>query len=190
MNILIEDSILNTESDRKLEYNQYLTDHIGNVKKAYKHFLYDAIMELNPDISSEDLVEIQEEIDHHDQSKYDPEEYDAYLKHFYPANKEDEDKSIPENLLEFNYAWLRHQQKNGHHYQHWIIITDSGNMLTMDMPFKYIIGMLADWHSFSAKDSKSTAYQWYYDNKKNILLSDNTRKIVEMYLEYLKKPIK
>ena len=43
--------------------------------------------------------------------------------------------------------------------------------------------MLCDWHSFSYKNSESTANKWYNDNKDKMLLSDNTKKIIENILK-------
>lgn len=49
--------------------------------------------------------------------------------------------------------------------------------------------MLCDWHSFSAKEKDSTAYAWYKENGPKMILSDNTRKLIDKYINYFKQPL-
>ena len=57
------------------------------------------------------------------------------------------------------------------------------------MPFEYVIEMLCDWQSFSERDPESTAWNWYENNGDNMMLSDNTRKIIKKYIKYFKDPL-
>lgn len=88
-----------------------------------------------------------------------------------------------------DYAWLHHQNTNPHHWQYYVLIRDNSKTTLLDMPFEYICEMLCDWHSFSKKDPTSTATNWYSKNKDRIMLSDNTRQVVEKLLTYMTKPL-
>lgn len=83
----------------------------------------------------------------HDLSKFLPTEFIPYAKKFYsgkPLSQADE--------LNWKYAWLRHQRKNKHHWEYWIINPQTQEALPM--PRKYIIEMVCDWRSFSRKWGK------------------------------------
>lgn len=130
------------------------------------------------------MTELEVNIGNHDQSKYSIDEFDPYLGYHYP---EVEDEISDEQQYAYDHAWLHHQHVNGHHPQHWILVRDEGELVPIDMPDIYIIEMLCDWSSFQfVKDPKSTAHQWYKDNKKNMTLSDKTRTKVEKYLDIFK----
>lgn len=161
---------------RQSEYNEYLMKHINGVKTAWRDILYPAILT----DSDEDVDQITKVIDlvaNHDKSKYQKDEYDAYLNYFYLDRNNKKDSEA------FDMAWLLHQKRNLHHWQYWLIIRDEGEIVPMDMPFEYICEMICDWSSFQfVFDPKSTANKWYKDNKNNMILSDNTRKEVERLL--------
>lgn len=180
---IINESMMTNDAERKMEYNNYLKEHIRNVQRSFEQFLLPVLQEdenITPDI----IAIIQDQIKQHDKSKYDEDEYIPYLNWFYPVNENEKDEN------EFNYGWNHHQHVNKHHWQYWICRTDSDKDVILDMNLPSICEMLSDWHSFSFNDKKSTAYQWYQDNKKKMILSDNTRSIVENYIEYFKKPLK
>ena len=174
------------------EYNQYLDNHISGVMRSWTELLKprmtDWLLSKSKLITSEGiekfLWETSKEIDKHDGTKYEDREYYAYLNYFYPSEgfEKDEEK--------FDRAWLYHQSRNKHHYQFWILIRDSGEIVPLDMPLMYICEMLCDWHSFSLRDSESTAYNWWNKNKDKMILSDNTRNTVESLIVYLKEPLK
>lgn len=157
-----------------VEYNNYLIEHINNVRKAY-----DWICSRFPDIQRnmlghEDIFAV------HDQSKYGPEEYDAYDKYFYGGNR-----SFGV-VNEFNKAWLHHIHQNPHHWQHWVLIHDDEPEETLDMPYWYIIEMICDWWSFSVKTGNLFGIFDWYEKHKDMKLSDNTRKTVENILGRIK----
>lgn len=169
-------------NDRTSEYNDYLHDHISSVKRTWYEVLYPTLI-TDSDLTVEEFTRIQNTVDDHDQSKYDNVEFLPYLHHFYPTDEH------PNDEVAFDMAWLHHQKTNPHHWQYWILIRDGGNTVPMDMPLEYVIEMLCDWHSFSSKDPESTAYKWYEDNKNKMILSDNTRKLIDKYVVYLKDPL-
>lgn len=178
---IIDESMM-TNDKRMSKYNDYLKNHIINVKRTFSDILYEVIS-TETDLTAEEIANIQNQINQHDKSKYSDEEYYAYLDWFYPVNGQ------PLNRSEFDLAWCHHQHVNKHHYQYWILTRDSGEQIPLDMDIPSIIELLCDWHSFSKDDPKSTAYAWYQDNKDKMVLSDNTRKTIEFYIQYLKKPL-
>lgn len=171
-----------TESERS-KYLKYLDDHISSVKRSWYEILYPTLV-TESDLTVEDFTKIQNVIDTHDQSKYSTEEFLPYLHHFYPTEEN------PDNEEEFDMAWLHHQKVNPHHWQYWVLIRDKGSAIVpMDMPLEYVIEMLCDWHSFSYKNPESTAYKWYQDNKNQMILSKNTKDLIDKYIAYLKDPL-
>jgi len=170
---------ISSMNNRIKQYDEYLDQHIANVNKSLEVLL----PHLQKDFDSDLINKIKDNCMNHDKSKYEEDEYYPYLDWFYPV--EDKDKS----QNEFDLAWLKHQHRNPHHPQHWVLRRDSNEEVILDMPVEYIIEMLCDWHSFSAKNPESTAWSWYEDNSDNMLLSDNTRKVIKKYIKYLKDPL-
>lgn len=159
-----------------LEYDNYLKEHKVNVGAALV-WLQDNLPEvLNcTDEDGNDFDWEWQIVLKHDASKSDPEEYDAYDNYFYG------NKSF-ENTQKFNLAWLHHIHVNPHHWQHWVLFNDEPKegTICLDMPYNYIIEMICDWWSFSFKTGNlSEIFNWYDKHKAHILLSDDTREIVE-----------
>lgn len=46
---------------------------------------------------------------------------------------------------QFDKAWLSHQRHHGHHWQKWVLLTDGGEMVALQMPERFIREMVADW---------------------------------------------
>ena len=115
-----------------------------------------------------------------------PDEYNAYDKYFYGGN-------CSFGVVQaFNYAWLLHIHRNPHHWQHWVLINDNpkeGEVI-MDMQYNYVIEMICDWWSFSWKTGNLyEIFTWYDDRKDYIKLSTNTRIVVEMILEKMRRKL-
>ena len=160
-----------------VDYSKYLDQHTSNVYKGYE-WLRDNL----PEILNGEDYEWQIRFGH-DNSKYDIEEYDAYDKYFYGADKTTEIKN------NFNLAWLHHIHNNPHHWQHWILINDDPGegMVVLDMPRNYIIEMICDWWAFSwSKGKPYEIFNWYDQHKAYMKLSDNTRNTVNDILKKLK----
>lgn len=163
------------------EYNDYLNTHISGVCQAYDWLRLNLPEVTNPDGGFTTLIYLG----HHDDSKYEKEEYDAYDAYFY-GNRS---KEVEED---FNYAWLHHIHNNPHHWQHWVLINDDPKegTVALDIPYKYIIEMICDWWSFSwTKGDLYEIFNWYDAHKKHMILSKNTRKLVEEILEQIKKKL-
>lgn len=175
-----------TLEERKRQYEDYLYQHISGVKKSYKEIIKPWMLSEGKSIietylTEKDIKDLDTQIEYHDESKWDPQEYIPYLNHFYP---EDGSGEI-EDTAEFNQAWLHHIHNNPHHWQYWILIndTDEEKMEILEMDMKFIIEMLCDWSSFQYYRPGSTANQWYKDNGDRMILNDKTRKVIETILE-------
>lgn len=167
--------------DKVSKYEAYLNTHIGNVQTSFD-WLVNNLPEL---FKNYEINELRINISNHDASKYDDEEYEAYCAYFYDesGNKEEQD-------LAFQYAWLHHQHNNPHHWQHWLLKEDDGDLKALDMPFKYIIEMICDWWSFSwTKNDLYEIFNWYDKNKKKIILGKETKKQVENILKQIKEKL-
>ena len=172
--------VANCLNPRQGEYYQYLIDHIGGVQKSWEQFLKPVIMKSCP----EELEACERAIASHDASKYEDDEFNAYCNYFYPCEGFEKDQNA------FDLAWLIHQHRNPHHWQHWVLMRDSGEKQPLDMPIPEIVNMVADWHSFSKKDPKSTAAAWYEKNKSKMLHTKFTTEWVTFFLQYLTEPLK
>ena len=132
----------------------------------------------------------------HDWSKFLPSEWFPYANYFYARVAERDrqdavrqlgyDPFVPDRvrLERFNVAWLKHQHRSPHHYQHWIVRNDDGTTIAIEMPLKYVLEMLSDWdgagRAITGK-SGGTA-EWYKKNREKMLLHLSTRALVEFYL--------
>lgn len=177
------------------QYEEYLTQHIGNVQKGYqwmKDYLPEILSEDNYIEETAYYGELDEVIAQHDKSKYtripDVEnyyelrcEYDAYAEYFYGKEQTEEVKEA------FDRAWLAHIHANPHHWQHWMLQNDEDGLRLLDMPYVFIIEMICDHWSFSWKAKNPyEIFSWYEKNKNGILLSDKTRETYEYILSQIK----
>jgi hypothetical protein len=154
-------------------YRTYIIEHVSNVIKAYNW-----LVEHN--ITSESL---RTQISLHDVSKYSDHEYDAYDNYFY-GRKTEKVKS------DFNYAWLHHIHNNPHHWQHWVLVNDEDGTQALEMPKEYVIEMICDWWAFSHKSGNLyEIFDWYKSHKKNMILHDKTKKLVEEILDRIKQEL-
>ena len=173
------------ETFERDKYEEYLTKHIGGVKKAFellqKEMLIDTQELAKLGMTENDLAS---QIREHDKSKYSKEEFDAYGEYFYGSKKDVAHK----NDKEFQYAWLHHQHNNPHHWQHWLLKEDDGtNLMALDIPYNYVVEMICDWWSFSInKGEFDEIHNWYAKNKDKMILTKTTRKQVEDLLEKIK----
>ena len=160
------------------QYDRYLEQHKGNVKRAFEWIRDNLPYLLKGAYDYEWQIGMA-----HDQSKTDEDEYAAYDAYFYGNNKS---YSV---LQDFNKAWLMHIHKNPHHWQHWILINDDpeeGEKI-LEMPYNYIIEMICDWWSFSWKSGNlNDIFKWYDEHKDYIKLHPETKRTVENILDDIK----
>lgn len=179
--------LLNGNEKRKekhvsYQYDQYLVKHKENVRKGFEWFQTN-LPELVKDVPN---LEWQTGFAH-DQSKSEPDEYEAYDAYFYGGNR-----SFTV-VQEYRKAWLLHIHRNPHHWQHWILINDDpkeGEIL-IEMPVNYILEMICDWWAFSwTKGNLQEIFKWYDDHKDYMKLHPNTRKRVEEILGKIKEKLR
>lgn len=116
----------------------------------------------------------------HDASKFLPSEWTPYVECFYAPDGSKRYNETPA----FNAAWNRHQKRNLHHYQAWILTMDDGGSFPLPMPMKYVLEMVADWvgASIAIKGSNKVA-EWYSENWFKMNLHPDTRYVVEEMLQ-------
>lgn len=155
-------------------YNNYLNMHITNVHRAF--------MWLRKNLGVYSYIT---DIPYHDDSKYSREEYTAYDDYFYGTKT----KEVKEN---FNFAWLHHIHNNPHHWQYWVLVNDDleEGTVALDIPYRYVIEMICDWWSFSwTKGDLYEIFDWYDKHKERMILSKNTRELVEEILNNIKEKL-
>ena len=163
------------------QYDLYLEKHKANVKKGFEWML-ENLPELVRDIPG---LEWQAGFSH-DQSKSEPDEYEAYDAYFYGGNRS---YSV---VQEYRKAWLLHLHRNPHHWQYWILINDDPEEgeIILEMPDNYILEMICDWWTFSWADGNlSEIFNWYDEHKKYMKLHRDTRKRVEYILGRMNEKI-
>ena len=166
-------------SEIKNKYDEYLNQHIGNVKRGYD-WLCTYLPEL---IRPEFADELMENIYIHDRSKYADEEYEAYANYFYGTKSKEHDEA-------FDYAWLHHQHTNPHHWQYWILQNDEDGKKLLEIPKVYVLEMVCDWWAFSWNEDKLyEIFHWYDKNKNKIQLNTNSRKYLEEVLDKIKNKL-
>ena len=165
------------------KYEDYLNNHIANVKKGFD-WLCNNLPQI---IEDYDVDELGDFISSHDESKWSSEEFYPYAVYF-NGDKNADDRAEVEEA--FNVAWLHHQHNNPHHWQHWLLREDDGDMFALKMPYHYILEMISDWWAFSwAKGNLYEIFDWYEDNKPKMLLHEETQKTVESILEQIKNKL-
>jgi hypothetical protein len=108
----------------------------------------------------------------HDWSKLTPAEWGPYVRTFYAPQR-----SRPG---EFDKAWLHHQHRNPHHWQHWLLQEDDGDLKALPMPKGLAREMVADWMGAGrAITGRWDVASWYAGNADKIRLHPDTRVSVE-----------
>lgn len=114
----------------------------------------------------------------HDWSKLSAAEWTPYVRSFYgPQPRTNDTKRA------FDAAWLHHQHRNPHHWQHYLLQEDDGDLKVLPIPEKLIREMVADWMGAGrAITGKWEVAEWYEKNRHKIKLDDATRSRVEALL--------
>lgn len=125
----------------------------------------------------------------HDISKFLPDEFFPYARYDFSKFGKNE----PEIQEAFDKAWLKHQKRNKHHWQYWLLMNDSGGAIkftdrnfkqveTLAMPKRYVLEMIADWRGAGRAYGNPDTKNWYLNSKKTIVLHPDTKEIVEQLL--------
>lgn len=166
-------------------YDEYLEDHIKNVKKAFNWMIDQGVLDFL-DLNDDKIEKYLKVIYNHDHTKCRADEYEAYDRYFYPDEYED-DPPFSQRVEEYHRAWLEHIHRNPHHWQHWVLIDDNGSFTALPMPEVYVIEMICDWWSFSwKKGNLYEIFDWVDENSPHILLADDTIRLVEKILNRIR----
>lgn len=167
---------LNKEECEK-NYTDYVQNHIKNVQKAWN----DEVSNINDEFIQAHKDELTEQIKHHDESKWDTDEFDAYRANYNPTD----DQEKIDNEANFQAAWYHHFQNNPHHWQHWI--DDKGELVPLediDTVKKSYIEMICDWQAMGYVFG-DTAKQYYDQNKDTIKIYPELQEWLEDLLNQL-----
>jgi len=125
----------------------------------------------------------------HDWSKFRHDEWFPYANFFHGDGPSWTDgwlgwlKDGKDINSEFDVAWLKHQNRNPHHWQYWVIYEDCGVVKPLPMPDRYRREMLADWRGAGrAINGKDDTKTWYLRKRGNMYLHTETRQWVEQML--------
>ena len=111
----------------------------------------------------------------HDLSKFRPSEFCSYAKFFYSTFTNEQDYT--EAKYQFDRAWLLHQNRNRHHWQHWVDATG----VAYDMPNKYVKQMICDWSGVGRRVG-DTAQDHYEKTREEINIHPITEKRIKRYI--------
>ena len=120
----------------------------------------------------------------HDWTKFLPCEWSPYAESFYNLDgtkKEWKSRSFWEKI-DFDLAWNHHQKSNKHHWQYWVMTTDSDEPRTKPVPIpeKYVKEMVADWCGAGmAITGRMELGEWYAKNKSKMIIHDITIPLVD-----------
>lgn len=140
----------------------------------------------------------------HDWVKFLPVEWFPYVRQFYgeKPTEDDERRTLMLGIsirtraqikADFDNAWNHHQKTQPHHWQYWLLITDSDEprLRPLAMPHRFILEMVADWYGAGmAINGAADVGRWYEGSKSKIILHPQTRELVEQTLEEAKWPTK
>jgi hypothetical protein len=124
----------------------------------------------------------------HDWSKFLPGEFIPYANYFYSGDtRKDRFYTPSQGTDAFNRAWLKHQHRNPHHWQHWVLQEDDGNKFALEMPVKYAKEMVCDWRGAGRAQGFNDTSAWYLRNKNKMVLHPKTRRLVHKLLDIYTK---
>lgn len=108
-----------------------------------------------------------------------------YSSHFFYGGDKRKDRfyTPSQGTYEFNVAWLKHQHRSPHHWQHWVLQEDDGDKFALEMPVKYVKEMICDWRGAGKAQGFNDTPAWYLKNKDKMILAPATRLLVESLLD-------
>ena len=119
----------------------------------------------------------------HDISKFLPDEFIPYSRYNFAGEND------KETQVDFDLAWLKHQKRNKHHWQYWLLLNDSGKIYyaeddnvpcslkqvePLPMPERYVREMVADWRGAGRAYGNPDTKAWFISNKDRIVLHPAT----------------
>jgi len=114
----------------------------------------------------------------HDWDKFTPSMWSSYAKTF--RKPDGTGQYAPSD--EFYRAWNGHEKRNKHHWQYWVLLKDTGEVIPLSIPDKHRREMLADWVGAGRALCKPDTKQWYIANKDRMMIHRDTREWIEKQL--------
>lgn len=158
---------IQTKSKEEQMYDEYLREHIANVKKAYD--LYSGI--LLDYLTMKDKTQLLKRVNRHDLSKWSKEEYQPYIQYFYPKEGQTPNEEI------FERAWQHHYKNNDHHPEYWW----REGRESLAMTNEAIAEMFLDWIAMTMK-FKTNMVEWFKEHKDELNFNPYTLVKVEEIL--------
>jgi len=145
----------------------------------HKYFVFRAGLKLN--VSLWRLIK-------HDLSKFFPSELPYYGNQFYGL------KNNPEGFIK---AWIKHQNRNDHHWEYWIPRTGHNRCTPpykdnepVPMPYSAVKEMVADWlgasRAYEGKWSEMESWDWFNNNFDKVRVHPETKKYILKLLKNVK----
>lgn len=78
----------------------------------------------------------------HDLSKFSLVEFNSSAQYFQGTRSPIKAEKIEKG---YSYAWQHHMGHNPHHWQYWLDYASDGHIITVKMPYKYVVEMVCDW---------------------------------------------
>jgi len=119
----------------------------------------------------------------HDWHKFLPSEWIPYAE-FFNGPKTDDPAEKQRRKDAFRKAWLLHQNRAPHHWNFWVLVNDwdDPQVSGIEMPYKYILEMIADWRGAGKAQGNNDTRGWYLKNRSRQIMHENTRYTLEMLL--------
>ena len=115
----------------------------------------------------------------HDWDRFLPDEWRPYAETFYAPDGSRQYTISPQLAT----AWNRHQKRNRHHWQHWLLTQESGETDVLIMPATDVREMAADWIGGGwAIQGTPDPWPWYLKNGQNVNLHPASRELLEELL--------
>ncbi len=133
----------------------------------------------------------------HDWVKFFPIEWFPYVRWFYGHKPTEKEERLTESMgivirtraemkADFDRAWNHHQKTQPHHWQYWVLITDSDEprLKPLPIPQRFVLEMVADWYGAGMAISGTKDIEaWFFKNKDKIILEDGTRFRVQQAIQ-------
>ena len=130
----------------------------------------------------------------HDLSKLLPDEFGPYARNFYGCEAAEALREgarlkgyyhKPGANSEFDAAWLRHQHRNPHHWQHWLLVQDDDPTMALEMPRRKAVEMVCDWRGAGkAQGHGDDLRPWYNEHRGKMVLASQTRTLVDALVKW------
>ena len=115
----------------------------------------------------------------HDWHKFTPSEWGPYVRYFY---RPDGTPGRSRHDAEFLVAWNSHQKRGRHHWQHWVVIGDNGELKPLPIPSRYVREMVSDWTAVAREFGDLNARSWYLRHCVDMIMHPDTRLKIELLI--------